>query len=159
VPLRVLAKSGPLDEDELNEVQLHPNVGASILERIPSLRHLAPGARYHHERWDGDGYPEGLRGDHIPLIAQLLAVSDCYDAMTSDRAYRPSREHHAAMEEIARGTGLQFGPHAAAAFLALPDHLFHSIRGTRPPLRVGGVQRTRLAALRPLRGQPRFLVG
>ena len=159
VPLRVLAKNGPLDDDEFNEVQLHPSVGASILERIPSLRHLSPGARYHHERWDGRGYPEGLTGDHIPLLAQVLAVSDCYDAMTSNRAYRPSRDHQVAMDEIARGTGVQFGPRAAAAFLSLPDHLFHSIRGARPPLRVGTVQRARLAAAHLLPDESQFLVG
>ena len=141
VPLRVLAKPTPLDEDEREEVRLHPSVGASILERIPSLAHLSKGARYHHERWDGKGYPEGLRGDHIPLVAQVLAVSDAYDAMTSNRAYRPSRDHEVAMEEIAHGAGRQFGPRAAAAFLTLPDHLFHSIRKTRVPLRVGGVER------------------
>lgn len=141
VPLRVLAKKSTLDEDEFAEVQLHASVGASILERIPSLRHLSPGARYHHERWDGSGYPEGLKGDQIPLLAQVLAVGDSYDAMTSDRAYRPSREHDVAMEEIARGTGKQFGPRAAAAFLTLPDHLFHSIRRARAPLRAGVVER------------------
>ena len=141
VPLRVLAKTSSLDEDEREEVRLHASVGASILERIPSLQHLSTGARYHHERWDGKGYPEGLKGDHIPLLAQVLAVSDSYDAMTSNRAYRPSREHEIAMEEIARGTGQQFGPRAAAAFLSLPDHLFHSIRKARAPLRVGAVER------------------
>jgi HD-GYP domain-containing protein (c-di-GMP phosphodiesterase class II) len=158
VPLRVLAKTAALDEDEREEVRLHPSVGASILERIPSLAHLSTGARYHHERWDGKGYPEGLRGEHIPLVAQVLAVSDSYDAMTSNRAYRPSREHETAMEEIARGTGEQFGPRAAAAFLTLPDHLFHSIRRTRAPLRVGAVERRDLRALDPT-PEYQYLVG
>jgi len=121
VPLRVLGKETALDDDEMEEVRLHPSVGASILERIPSLRHLSTGARYHHERWDGRGYPEGLKGDHIPLLAQVLAVSDSYDAMTSNRAYRPSRDHEVAMDEIARGTGVQFGPRAAAAFCAFSN--------------------------------------
>ena len=159
VPLRVLAKNGPLTEDELHAVQLHASVGASILERIPSVRHLSPGARYHHERWDGRGYPEGLRGDHIPLLAQLLAVTDCYDAMTSNRAYRPSLDHDTALEKIARGTGVHFGPRAAAAFLSLPDHLFHSIRGARSPLRVGAAQCARLAAAHLLPDDCQFLVG
>ena len=141
VSLLISSKASPLDEDEREEVKLHASVGASILERIPSLRHLSTGARYHHERWDGRGYPEGLRGDHIPLIAQVLAVSDSYDAMTSNRAYRPSRDHDVALEEIARGTGIQFGPRAAAAFLTLPDHLFQSIRRARAPLRVGAMER------------------
>ncbi len=159
MPLRVLTKAGPLDDDEFGEVQAHPSVGASILEQIPSLSHLSPGARYHHERWDGRGYPEGLRGDHIPLLAQVLAVSDSYDAMTSTRAYRPSRDHDVAMEEIVQGTGVQFGPRAAAAFLSLPDHLFHSIRRARPPLRTGAVQRARMAAAQLLPEGSQFLVG
>jgi HD-GYP domain-containing protein (c-di-GMP phosphodiesterase class II) len=161
VPLRVLAKTTALDEDEREEVQLHASVGASILERIPSLRHLSTGARYHHERWDGTGYPEGLRGDQIPLLAQVLAVSDSYDAMTSNRAYRPSKDHEHAMEEIARGTGQHFGPRAAAAFLTLPDHLFHSIRRARAPLRVGGVERRAPRAFeRPVESaESQYLVG
>ncbi len=158
VPLRVLAKEAALDEDEREEVRLHASVGASILERIPSLRHLSTGARYHHERWDGRGYPEGLRGDHIPLLAQVLAVSDSYDAMTSNRAYRPSRDHEVAMDEIARGTGVQFGPRAAAAFLTLPDHLFQSIRGARAPLRAGAVER-RSPRVFALTAEAQFLVG
>ena len=132
VPLRILAKNGPLDRDEYTTVQAHTTDGARILEGISSLRHLAAAARYHHERFDGRGYPEGLTADHIPLMAQILAVCDAYDAMTSKRSYRDSRSHADAMEEVAVSTGRHFGPTAAAAFLALPDHLFHSVRDPRP---------------------------
>jgi HD-GYP domain-containing protein (c-di-GMP phosphodiesterase class II) len=132
VPLRVLTKAGPLDDEEWRVVRAHAGDGARILAGIPSLRHLAPGVRYHHERWDGGGYPEGLRRDHIPLVAQILAVADAYDAMTSKRSYRSSMTHEEALEEIAVSTGRHFGPRAAAAFLALPDHLFHSVRQPRP---------------------------
>ena len=132
VPLRILTKNGPLDREEFATVQAHTSDGARILEGITSLRHLAPAARYHHERFDGRGYPEGIRGDHIPLMAQILAVCDAYDAMTSKRSYRDSRTHDEAMEEIAVSTGRHFGPTAAAAFLALPDHLFLSVRHPRP---------------------------
>jgi putative two-component system response regulator len=149
VPLSVLAKNGALDDAEFAEVRRHPTVGASILERIPSLAHLSTGARYHHERWDGKGYPEGLKGNHIPLVAQVLAVSDSYDAMTSARAYRPSREHDAAMEEIERSAGHHFGPRAAAAFLTLPDRIFQSIRKAAPPRREGGEQRALRAIVDP----------
>ena len=162
VPLRVLAKTTALDEEERAAVRLHTTVGASILERIPSLRHLSTGARYHHERWDGRGYPEGLKGDHIPLLAQVLAVCDSYDAMTSDRAYRPSRNHEVAMQEIAQGTCVQFGPRAAAAFLSLPDHLFQSIRKARSPLRVGAIERSRFRPTFPMEAgvaESQFLVG
>lgn len=151
VPLRVLAKTTALDEDEREEIRPHTTVGASILERIPSLQHLSTGARYHHERWDGLGYTEGLKGEHIPLLAQVLAVCDSYDAMTSNRAYRPSRDHDVAMQEIAQGTCVQFGPRAAAAFLSLPDHLFQSIRKARAPVRVGAIERSRF--------RPAFTVG
>jgi HD-GYP domain-containing protein (c-di-GMP phosphodiesterase class II) len=132
VPLRILTKAGPLDALERRAVQAHPSDGARILEGIPSLRHLAPGARYHHERWDGRGYPEGIRGERIPLVAQILAVADSYDAMTSKRSYRDSRTHQHAMDEIARSSGTQFGPSVASAFLALPDHFFSSVRQPRP---------------------------
>ena len=131
IPLRVLTKAGPLDAEERRLIQAHAGDGARILAGIPSLRHLAPGVRYHHERWDGLGYPEGLRRDHIPLVAQILAVSDAYDAMTSKRSYRSSKTHDEALEEIAQSTGRHFGPRAAAAFLALPDHLFYSVRQPR----------------------------
>jgi HD-GYP domain-containing protein (c-di-GMP phosphodiesterase class II) len=131
VPLRILTKAGPLDQRERRTVQAHPSDGARILEGIPSLRHLAPGARYHHERWDGAGYPEGIRGDHIPLVAQILAVADAYDAMTSRRSYRDSRSHDDAMEEIRASTGQHFGPMVAEAFLSLPAHFFQTVRHTR----------------------------
>ena len=128
VPLRVLAKNGPLNDEEWEEIQSHTRLGADILQTIWSLRHLATGARYHHEKWDGSGYPEGLSGENIPMVAQILAVCDAYDAMTSTRAYRPGLAHEAAMDEIARCAGKHFGPAVAAAFLSLPDHLFHSVR-------------------------------
>ena len=132
VPLRILTKNGPLDREEFAAVKAHTSDGARILEGIPSLRHLAAGARYHHERWDGRGYPEGITGEHIPLVAQILAVSDAYDAMTSRRSYRDSRPHEDAMQEIAVSTGRHFGPAAAAGFLTLPDHLFYAVRQPRP---------------------------
>ncbi|HKJ01481.1 MAG TPA: HD domain-containing phosphohydrolase [Longimicrobiales bacterium] len=125
VPLRILAKTGRLTNDEFRQVQAHPSDGAAVLETIPSLRHLTTGARYHHERWDGHGYPEGLRGDHIPLVGQILAVCDSYDAMTSRRAYRDSLSHAEAVEEVGRCSGEHFSPRVAAAFLSLPVGAFH----------------------------------
>ena len=91
------------------------------------LRPLAPACRYHHERWDGGGYPDGLSGDDIPEVARILAVCDAYDAMTSERAYRSGRSHSDAIEEVRDQTGAQFGPAEAQAFLALPDNIFHEI--------------------------------
>ena len=116
-------------------MRAHPTDGARILEGIPPLRHLTTGARYHHERWDGGGYPEGLRGDHIPLVGQILAVVDSYDAMTSKRAYRDSRSHADAVEEVARCSGVHFSPRVAAAFLALPESVFEAVQEGAPPVR------------------------
>jgi HD-GYP domain-containing protein (c-di-GMP phosphodiesterase class II) len=133
VPLRVMAKNGPLNDTEWLEIQSHTRLGADILQTVWSLRHLATGARYHHEKWDGSGYPEGLSGQNIPMVAQILAVCDAYDAMTSTRAYRSGLAHESAMAEIARCAGKHFGPAVAAAFLSLPDHLFQSVRQAPSP--------------------------
>lgn len=129
---RVLAKEGRLDGKEWSEVTSHVRVGARILDGIPSMRHLAPGCRYHHERWDGGGYEDGLRGEEIPLLARMLAVCDAYDAMTSSRAYRPARSHDAAMTEIADSRRSHFGPEVAEAFLELPRELFTALRKGPP---------------------------
>jgi HD-GYP domain-containing protein (c-di-GMP phosphodiesterase class II) len=131
VPVRILSKPESLTEDEFRLVQRHPTDGAAILEGIPALRHLTTGARYHHERWDGSGYPEGLKGDRIPLIGQIMAVCDAYDAMTSERAYRESRGHEFAAREVARHSGSQFSPMAAGAFLSIPERFFEALH-TRP---------------------------
>ncbi len=133
VPLRILAKKGRLNDEEFGLVKRHPSDGAAILETIPSLQHLTTGARYHHERWDGTGYPEGLKGDHIPLVAQIMAVCDAYDAMTSTRAYRSGRTHAEAVKEVAAFTGIHFSPRAAAAFLALPEELFEALQAPAVP--------------------------
>src|SRR5688572_8306183 len=121
VPLRVLAKSGRLTEEEFQFIRAHPTDGAEILEGIPTLQHLTTGVRYHHEKWNGSGYPEGLSGDRIPLVAQIMAVCDAYDAMTSTRAYRDSRDAEYARGEVAKEAGSQFGPLAAEAFLKVPE--------------------------------------
>ena len=132
VPLRVLAKNGRLTDEEFDFIKAHPTEGAAILEGIPTLQHLTAGVRYHHERWDGQGYPEGLSGERIPLVAQIMAVCDAYDAMTSKRAYRDSCPPERALEEVERETGTQFGPEAAEAFLKIPDTIFKSLQAERP---------------------------
>lgn len=128
VPLRILTKEDRLSEEERREVQKHAVTGARILQSIPSLEHLSPACRYHHERWDGNGYPEGIAEDRIPLVAQILAVCDAYDAMTSGRAYRPSRSHGHAMEEVDRASGKQFAPRPVGAFLTLSYDLFRQVK-------------------------------
>lgn len=127
VPSRVLRKPEALTHSEHDQVRRHTEDGAELLGEIPVLRPLAPACRYHHERWDGGGYPDGLSGDDIPEVARILAVCDAYDAMTSERAYRSGRSHSDAIEEVRDQTGAQFGPAEAQAFLALPDNIFHEI--------------------------------
>lgn len=129
VPRRVLTKRGPLSQVEFRQVQRHVDTGARILEGIPSLRHLAPGCRYHHERWDGHGYIEGLSHERIPMLAQILAVCDAYDAMTSSRAYREAHAHEHALSEIEGETGSHFAPPVARAFLELPAQVFRCAAG------------------------------
>ncbi len=132
VPLRVLTKTTRLTEEEFAYIQAHPADGAEILESIPSLQHLTTGARYHHERWDGGGYPEGLSGARIPMIGQIMAICDAYDAMTSDRAYRHARAHPAAIAEVARCSGVHFGPTVSEAFLSVPVEECEAARAVPP---------------------------
>jgi HD-GYP domain-containing protein (c-di-GMP phosphodiesterase class II) len=134
VPLRVLTKPGKLALEEFRSVQNHTVVGARIARSIPSLQHLSPSCRYHHERWDGTGYPEGISGPRIPLLAQVLAVADSYDAMTSGRAYRASRSHGHAMEEVDRCAGTHFSPRVTGAFLTIPYETFREIQQVDYPL-------------------------
>lgn len=134
VPLRVLAKTDRLTDDEFAFIRAHPGDGAKILEEIPTLQHLTTGVRYHHERWDGRGYPEGLSGDRIPLVARIMAVCDAFDAMTSKRAYRDSLGSDYARSEVEREAGTQFGPAVAEAFLRIPEVVFEEVGETRPPV-------------------------
>jgi HD-GYP domain-containing protein (c-di-GMP phosphodiesterase class II) len=127
VPVRVLASPTNLSPDEFDLVRAHTTIGAEILASIPSLRHLRTGARYHHERWDGAGYPEGLAGRNIPLVPRILAIADAYDAMTTGRAYRHGRAHREAIDEIRREAGHHFCPAVVEAFLGLPTAFFEAI--------------------------------
>jgi HD-GYP domain-containing protein (c-di-GMP phosphodiesterase class II) len=113
-----LNKPGKLTDEEYEIFKLHPAFGRSILEPITFLQPLIPGVHLHHERWDGKGYPLGLKGEEIPRIARILSIADSYDAMTSDRAYRRSMEHATAVSELRRCAGSQFDPKLIEAFVA-----------------------------------------
>ena len=117
ISLRVLTKPGPLDEPELRLVRMHPLVGARLVGAGGAARPVLPYVLYHHERWDGDGYPTGRAGDAIPLEARVLAVADAFDAMTSMRPYRPAISADAALEEVERCAGTQFDPDVARLFV------------------------------------------
>ena len=113
----VLRKSGPLSLDELAEIRTHPSKGAELVRPLRAARHALPYVLFHHERWDGDGYPSRIRGDAIPLEGRLLAVADAFDAMTSPRPYRPALTHERALLELCSCAGTQFDPAITELFL------------------------------------------
>jgi putative nucleotidyltransferase with HDIG domain len=114
---RVLRKPGRFTARDRAAMNAHPTIGANIVDGIPFLKTSQPIIRHHHERYDGRGYPDGLKGDAIPLGARLVAVADSYDAMTSHRPYRPALSREQATEELLRNIGSQFDPEATQAFL------------------------------------------
>jgi PAS domain S-box-containing protein len=119
IPEEVLRKPGPLSPDELALVQRYPVIGEQILEAVPRFRGVAKLVRHHRERWDGTGYPDGLRGEEIPLGARILAVVDAYNAMTDHRRYRVASSHADAVAELQRHAGTQFDPGVVRAFVEL----------------------------------------
>jgi response regulator RpfG family c-di-GMP phosphodiesterase len=119
IPDRILEKRGPLSAEEYEVVKRHPTIGAQIVARSASLRAVVSGVLHHHERWDGGGYPDGLAGPEIPLIARILAVADTFVAITTDRPYRPRRPARVALQELRRGAGTQFDPAVVDATLAV----------------------------------------
>jgi putative nucleotidyltransferase with HDIG domain len=117
VRAETLRKAGPMTIAELTEIRTHPTAGAALVAPLRSARHAVPYVLFHHERWDGDGYPSGLRGGAIPLEARLVGVADAFDAMTSVRPYRQALSIDRALEQIAICAGSQFDPTIAEAFL------------------------------------------
>jgi len=119
----ILNKPGKLTAEEFAEVRRHPGHGAAILSNIQSVKvaKLLPGVMYHHERWDGTGYPEGLRGEDIPIFGRVLAVADFIDALTSDRAYRASRSIDEVVARIQEEAGRMFDPRVVEAAVALHE--------------------------------------
>jgi HD-GYP domain-containing protein (c-di-GMP phosphodiesterase class II) len=114
----ILRKPGPLTDDEFEQVRAHPQAGARMVAMDKELRPAFGGVLFHHERWDGGGYPTGCSGVQIPREARILSVVDSYDAMTSNRPYREALPAEAAAEEVDRCAGTQFDPDVAVAFLA-----------------------------------------
>jgi two-component system, cell cycle response regulator len=116
IPEAILDKPGPLDETEWSFVRRHPLIGERILSAAPALRPVARLVRSSHERFDGSGYPDGISGPSIPLGARVVAVCDAFDAMVSERSYRPPRSPVEALAELQRCSGTQFDPVVVAAF-------------------------------------------
>jgi len=114
---QVLRKTYRLNEEELSEMCRHPEMGKNIIAHLPELEKVLPGVLHHHEQFDGNGYPAGLKGEEIPIIARIIGVADAFDAMTSDRPYRKALSHEAAFAELERCSGSQFDPICVRAFM------------------------------------------
>ena len=124
----ILNKPGKLDEEERNIIETHTTNGAQILKDFNSVPHIVEGARYHHERYDGKGYPEGLAGENIPLVARIICVADAFDAMNSDRCYRKAYPMERIIKELKEGTGKQFDPEVVKVMLELiEENVFYGI--------------------------------
>ncbi len=115
----ILDKPGPLSEAEWEAMRRHCEIGHRIVASSPDLVDVAVGVLHHHERWDGKGYPRGLKGEEIPIASRIVALADAFDAMTSDRPYRAALSLEEAKAEIARQAGLQFDPYLTQEFLAM----------------------------------------
>lgn len=136
VPDSILNKPGRLTNEEYSIMKKHPVIGAEILKDINILKGLDIGAKYHHERYDGKGYPEGLKGDEIPYIAKIIGIADAYDAMSSNRVYRKRFSDEKILQELEKCKGTQFDPDIADAFIRLlkenrlkdlsPDHVIEN---------------------------------
>ena len=122
VPRDVLAKVGPLTVAELDEIRRHPTAGAALVAPLRYAATALPYVLFHHESWDGSGYPFGIGGDSIPVEARVLCVADAFDAMTSGRPYKRALSADSAFTELAVGAGTQFDPLVAEAFLEVWAH-------------------------------------
>jgi len=117
----IINKTSKLTDEEFEKIKKHPSNGAIILKKMKSIPYLQDGALYHHERYDGKGYPNGLAGNEIPELARIISVADAYDAMTSYRSYRPTMDQSVVKQEIWKGIGTQFDPHFAKMMISLID--------------------------------------
>lgn len=126
VPLSILNKEGPLTDEEYDEVKIHPLWGYIALQAADDLKNIAIYIKHHHERWDGTGYPDRISGDEIPLISQILAISDAWDAMTSKRSYRNAMSISIAIEEIKKNRGTQFSPEITDVFIGMLQKYFNN---------------------------------
>jgi len=119
IPDKVLNKKGKLNGENWEAIKAHPRLGANIVGNIPNLVPCASSILHHHERWDGSGYPEGLKGEEIPIEARILAIADTFEAMTSARPYRPALSRKEVIKELRQGAGIQFDPKLVEVFVSL----------------------------------------
>ena len=121
IPQRIICKPGKLTDEEFQIMKSHPVCSEKLVDNIKQLGPIGAWVKAHHERWDGRGYPDGLKGEEIPLSARIVAIADTYDAMTSTRSYRKALEHMEAINEIERCKGSQFDPELAQKFIDMQD--------------------------------------
>lgn len=121
IPDEILSKAGPLDDDEWRLMKLHPTIGANIVRSLKTIAHIAPFIYNHQEKYDGSGYPNGLKGEEIPFGARLLSVADAFEAMTNDRYYRQARTPQEAANELRYNSGKDFDPEIVRTFLEVLD--------------------------------------
>ena len=128
IPDSILLKESKLSDDEYSEIKHHPSIGAHILSNATIFADIIPIVKYHHERYDGRGYPENLKGEDIPLLARITAVADAFDAMSSRRTYRNSLDISVIIEEFRKNRGSQFDPRLADIFLEILENEYEKIR-------------------------------
>jgi response regulator RpfG family c-di-GMP phosphodiesterase len=128
IPDAILLKPGPLTREEWDTMRRHPEIGKRLVQAVPFLSGAVPIIYCHHEKWDGSGYPQGLKGEAIPLGARIFAVVDAFDAMTFDRPYSKAIPFDAAYAEITRCAGAHFDPTVVEAFLRVPETVLEEIR-------------------------------
>jgi putative nucleotidyltransferase with HDIG domain len=128
IPSSILLKPGELVAEETAIMREHPYHGYEIVKKIPFLSEAAEIVYAHHERFDGTGYPRGLKGEQIPLGARIVAVANTLDSITSDLPYRAAQSLQAAREEIAKWAGRQFDPEIVKVFLEMPDNIWEGLR-------------------------------
>ena len=122
VPTNILFKDSSLDNDEFSQIKSHPYIGTNILEHSSVFKDIIPIVKYHHEKYDGHGYPEGLKGNDIPLLARIISLADTFDAMTSNRSYRNALPIDIAKSEIEKYSGTQFDPELAKVFVDILEN-------------------------------------
>ena len=127
VPDAILQKQGKLTDEEYAEIKKHPSIGARILSNATIFREMLQIVEHHHERYDGRGYPSGLKGEEIPYLARIAAIADTFDAMTSKRSYRDAISIETVKEEIEKCKGTQFDPQLADMFLYILNNEFYKI--------------------------------